>query len=235
MDLVWRNLINIAVSSQMQYLESTELEWLEKNLYDVFSDEKLDKNTKIITLMLLNRDKAIGRYSLRFNKLIKDITKKSSKKSLKNLIFSVIDTNIESDTERNYFSSFLDTSRKDYWVDKIEIELLAMNLYIENSLYTFRPNMEKCYNQILSYRTNTIPDYVCDETSHVVEIHEHSKHFVTSFLIRELDLIFILLSNGKNPYTGKVLNLEILEQKYVHILPVCLEEHQKGYRHNYSY
>ena len=235
MNLAWRELINIAISSQMQYLEGDELEWLAEKLYDIFSEEKLDKNTKIITLILLNRNKSIGRYSLRFNRLIENVIKKSSEKLLKNLIYSVSDTNIESESEKNYFSSFLHVSRKQYWVEKIETELLALNLYIENSLYSFKPNMERCYKEVLSYQTNTVTDYVNDDTSHIVNINETCKNFVTSFLIRELDLMFILLSNGKNPYTGKLLDVKLLEQKYVHKLSVCLEEHRKDYRHRYAY
>lgn len=245
MNSVWKDLIKVVVKSQRQYYNSTldQLNWLSDNLYDIYINDLVTEDVKYHILVLMNRNNSIGRYSLYFNSLVEDITKKScsSKQEdaklyskLKILCESVVKTNLETKDVSNYYSSIIKLDSK-FWIDQINKELLTLSLYVDRKSYSSRTDIEICHNEVCVFQTDIDAQYINTDSSHIVTISYEDEKFMNVCLIRELDLMFIILSKGVNPYTNKKLDVTFFKKRYHDVLKICAAEYVKGYRHRYVF
>ncbi len=229
----WNKLIDEALITQEKYLLFDE--WLKNELYLIFnSDVYLNCLLKYKCLVLLNRSIKNGRYALIFNKQINESCINKDRelliKTLSNPPLLELD--------------FLSASEKEKWLTELNNHIMALNLYADrlvisqNELYNFNNenDYKKCYSDVCSLNSNIKANYLYLPTRDIITISDFNK-YTEIFLILEIDLMFIILSNGVNPYTGKNFSdyvLTNLKKHYTDILNVCRNAHKLGYRHTYK-
>lgn len=226
----WNTLIDTALKTQKNYLyiDEIQLEWLKEELYNIYGSN-LDINLKYKCLVLLNRSIKCGRYALLFNKKIEEAVLSKDK----NLLESEL--NNPSMDELNCLSN----EEKTKWLTEINNHVLALNLYMDrliisqNKLYTFQnenvnTQYTECYQEVCN-KENI-------DTLDIVYFSDYNK-YNELFFILEIDLIFLLLSKSKNPYSNKNFSsplLNIFYVKYRDVLLVCKEAFKLGYKHVYK-
>jgi len=237
-DSTWNSLITAAIDTQRMYFDLTEeqFDWLKSNLIKIYSknDNNFDIETKFISLVLLNRSTKYGRYALLFNQSIEEAIINND---IKALARALKNPNIQ---ELDALSS----SEKTQWISEIHSHIIAHNLYLDRELLSknqpygseYINTYAKCYNEACIAKSNIYAEYIPTNSAHVVSIAD-VPNYMEIYLMREIDLIFLLLSEGLNPYSGEFLSKEIitnLKKKYTTLLTIARKAHNLGYKHEYK-
>jgi hypothetical protein len=233
---IWAYLIETALASQTVYSvfqNNNDLLWLKSSLLIVFSSDDSDSECKYRCLVYLNRHSSCGRYALLFNAQIKTAIEARNIELLSDVCKTARFSELEA----------LSSERRQAWLSSIEFEIIVLNLYFDTASVR-RPDVYSCDSDTslvacremvtVMFKNNNVI-----QTEHIISVSEiqDSSGIVKVFMMRELDLMFLLLSSGVNPYTGckfKDVTVNHLTTLYADALILCKRAHQLGYRHCYK-
>jgi len=238
-NFVWNELIDFALYTQQNYFNfnSNQLNWLKLELYIIYQCD-YDLNTKYKCLVLLNRSIKHGRYALIFNKEIQEAVFTENSDLLREIFLNP--PLVELDC--------LPIEEKNKWLLEINNHIIALNLYIDKKILSQHElfvlnnisithnidNYLQCYTEVCLINSNT--DFVCISPD-VTQFSDYDKKYPEKYIMMEIDLIFLLLSKGPNPYTNTYMSKEVvnkLNENYSDIIKICKHAFKLGYRHNYK-
>lgn len=237
---IWDPIICNVLKTQRLYLELTEKQflWLEETLIELFSSSNIISNdSKYKCLVMLNRSKKYGRYALIFNSQIYEACINSDIDKLET-VCSLAD---------NPEIAMLENEKRFKWENEISVLMCALNLYVENMMLSNmkaykseKCGFKACMSESCSLDNSIRAVYTASDSNHCVRFAEveESKPYITIHTMRELDLIFLILSDGRNPYTNKRFEptkLKELENQYSTILDVAFQSYELGYDHHYMF
>ena len=233
---IWAYLIDTTLASQTVYSlfrNEDGLIWLKSSLLTLFNCDDLDSEWKYRSLVYLNRHSSCGRYALLFNAKIQTAAETQNIE----LLFDTCKTAQFPELEA------IAPERRQVWLSSIESEIIVLNLHFDKASVK-RPDIYSCDDDtsLESCReivTAMFKDNNIIQSEHIVSVSElqDSNGIVKVFMMRELDLMFLLLSSGVNPYTGskfKDVTVNQLRTLYEDPLILCKRAHQLGYRHCYK-
>lgn len=236
LETVWRELISSTLLTQLNYIEYSvdQINWLSVALYNIFIEEPIPAESTYKCLLFLNRSTKYGRYSLIFNKEVATTVATQKMAELKSIC------------EKAEFPElkFLSESEQESWNKEIEIEILCLNLYTDREIicgegkFNFSEKITSCFEEVCSHKLDHSAKYIPSYTGHTVFLSEMKNNKMFKYPMREIDMIFLILSKGVNPYTGEhVLPevIDLLKIKYSDILLICKKAHHLGYRHTYKF
>lgn len=232
---IWNNLIRNIISSQRIYhnYSISEIDWLTNNLVDLFLKSEFLPESSYRCIALLNRNIKYGRYALLFNKDIYDATSTRDLEKLKIIC-----------TESKYPElEALNDEEQKQWNDGIGTEMLSYNLYTDREVIShdisinINSKLELCHDEALSFKMSKKGEYINSQTDNIVFLSEMTDKLIITPM-REIDLIFLLLSNGNNPYTNQPLSeplKNVLIGKNREIMLICRRAAKLGYKHEYKF
>jgi hypothetical protein len=236
LEKTWRELISFTLATQRNYVDYTveQLNWLSRSLYTIFIEEPIAPEAIYRCLVFLNRNNKYGRYSLIFNKQVIEATNKLDLEELKSIC------------EKSEFPELklIPLEDRDKWNEEINIEVLSINLHTDrqvmspHSICNVGESLISCFEETCSYKSNYNIKYFPPYLGHTIFLSEMKEGKMVKYPMREIDMIFLLLSRGNNPYTSKPLApnvVELLINKYSDILLICKKAYSLGYRHEYKF
>lgn len=226
---IWSKQIDKITQSQKLYYNYNEEQvvWLNDNLLDIFLDTNFPPESTYKSLVMLDRNRKCGRYALIFNQKIYTSTMDKNVEELRNTCLLVEYPELEA----------LNDEENKMWNNEIETVMLAYNLYTDRLLLCTETSLEICYNEALSFKVGNNGEYIDSQCGHIVFLSDMIDRLVITPM-REIDLIFILLSDGNNPYTNLPLSEQLknnLVNKNREIMLVCRRAVKLGYNHKYMF
>lgn len=226
---IWSKEIDRITQSQKLYYnyDEEQITWLNNNLVDIFLDTDFPPESTYKSLVMLDRNRKCGRYALIFNQKIYTSTINKNLEELRNICLL---------TEYSELEALSDEENK-MWSDEIKTEMLAYNLYTDRLVMCTETSLEICYSEALSFIMNNNGEYINSECGHIVFLSDMTDRLIITPM-REIDLIFILLSDGNNPYTNLPLSEQLknnLINKNREMMLVCRRAVKLGYKHKYMF
>jgi hypothetical protein len=236
---IWGNLISKVLISQRIYmsLPHSDYKWLKWTLNDVFAThDDFDVESKYMCLVLLNRSAKYGRYALIYNNDMELAALKRDTDQVQLLCKNPMFPELEA----------LSEERKGVWKAGIENEIMSLNLFFDREVLEGRGfysscstnSLDKCAGEVHQFSTGVNAEYVTSNSADVVLVSEKKKgcKYMDIYKFREIDLIFLLLSGGENPYSGENLpkhTIEIFLEKYTDEMKIAKFAFVNGYEHSY--
>ena len=234
MEKTWYELIAHVLKHEHMYMDYSEnnLDWLQNNLYTLFTKGEISPESIYRCLVLLDKSKPYGRYALIFNKSIYEAVNKQDYTLL---------TDICSKAEYPELEALSPENRK-IWQDNITSCMLEYNLYTDREMLatdnkgSLENKLKLCYQEVCVFKTDCNARYISTYNQHIILLSERDNQRKNVWSMREIDVIFLLLSKGNNPFTDKPINANtrtVLSTKYKDIIQMCRHAHKLGYRHTY--
>lgn len=232
----WRQLIAHVLRYEHLYTSYSEedLSWLQDSLYTLFTNNtfKLTATSIYRCLVLLDKGTAAGRYALIFNSTIQASVRERNFSKLEEICKSASFPELEA----------LSPEAQARWQSNINRQMLEYNLYTDREMLatesrgSLEEKLKLCYQEICNYKLESNAKYISCHTSNTVLLSGRDATLKKVWSIREIDLLFLVLSNGNNPFTDKPLSehtRNVIMLKYKETLQICQRAHKLGYRHQY--
>lgn len=235
MEKTWRELIAHVLVHEHIYVtySPNQLDWLQVKLYTLFTSGECSPESIYKCLVLLDKSKPYGRYALIFNMRIYDAMSKEDYALLTQICSKAEFPELE----------ILTPEVKKTWQDNINACMLEFNLYTDREMLstenkgTLENKLKACYEEICVYKKECNARYISTYSQHMILLSEKDGPIKNVWSMREIDMVFLLLSKGNNPFTNKPLNTctrNVLVPKYKEIMQICKQAHKLGYRHKYK-
>ncbi len=238
MEKTWHELIAHVLRHEHIYVNYSTHQsyWLHTKLYTLFTSEEgtpITPESIYRCLVLLDKNTPYGRYALIFNMRIHEAVNKEDYALLTEVCVKAEFPELEALTPESL----------KIWQDNINSCMLEYNLYTDREMLStenknsLEERLKSCYEEICSYKTECNARYINSYPQHMILLSERDDSIKNVWSIREIDVIFLLLSKGNNPFTDKPLSTytrTMLTTKYKDVMKICKQAHKLGYRHVYK-